>query len=518
MTSGLRPYRAMKDSGVPWLGEVPEHWGIEPIGRSGQLFKGNGGNKGDEVSAGVPCVRYGDLYTKHEFFIRTTKAYVTPERVAAYTPIRHGDVLFAASGETIEDIGRSAVNLIESEACCGGDVLVFRPNVEAVAEFLGYATDSAAARQQKACMGRGFTVVHIYAAQLKRLVLPLPPLPEQAAIVRFLDHASRRIRHYIRAKQKLIRLLEEQKQAIIHRAAARGLDPDVRLKPSGVEWLGEVPEHWEIARLKDAADVQTGLTLGKNYNGVATESRPYLRVANVQVGRVDLTQVKRIDVPPKEARGATLQSGDVLMTEGGDIDKLGRGCVWRDEIPGCLHQNHVFAVRCRQHLLASEFLVGLMASQHGRNYFQLTAKQTTNLASTNSTTLRAFPIMLPPLAEQQAILDEIRKQTTGIESALVNAQRGISLLREYRTRLIADVVTGKLDVRDAAARLPDGPLETELDEADAMTDAEDATADDLDVALEEAEARTATVPPATSPASCTNCASYRERRSGSSSR
>ena len=248
MIADLKPYPAMKDSIVPWLGAVPEHWEVRPVGGMGSLFKGNGGNKGDEVPAGIPCVRYGDLYTRHEFFITKSKSYVSKERSGAYTPIRHGDVLFAASGETEEDIGRSSVNLIEGEARCGGDVLVLRPEIPAVPRYLGYAADSPASRNQKACMGRGFTVVHIYGSQLKRLLLPLPSLPEQAAIVRFLDHADRRIRRYIRAKQKLIKLLEEQKQAIIHRAVTRGLDPNVRLKPSGVEWLGDVPEHWEMQR------------------------------------------------------------------------------------------------------------------------------------------------------------------------------------------------------------------------------------------------------------------------------
>jgi type I restriction enzyme, S subunit len=193
----LHPYPAYKDSGVPWLGEVPEHWEASPIGRIGQLFKGKGGSKEDEVSDGVPCVRYGDLYTKHEFFIRNSKAFVTPARAADYTPIHRGDVLFAASGETMEDIGRSAVNLMNSAACCGGDVLLLRPKMEIDAKFLGYVADSVASKRQKACMGRGFTVVHIYASELKRLVLPLPSLPEQVAVVRFLEYADRRIRRYI---------------------------------------------------------------------------------------------------------------------------------------------------------------------------------------------------------------------------------------------------------------------------------------------------------------------------------
>lgn len=178
------------------------------------------------------------------------------------------------------------------------------------------------------------------------------------------------------------------------------------------------------------------------------------------------------------------------MTEGGDIDKLGRGCVWQDEIPGCLHQNHIFAVRCQKNVLIPEFLVGLMASRHGRAYFQLTAKQTTNLASTNSSTLRAFPIFLPPLPEQQAILAEIASQTAGIATAIDRAEREILLLREYRTRLIADVVTGKLDVREAAGKLPNETEEPEpLDEVDSPLEGDEEAEDiDLDAVPEEAEA------------------------------
>jgi len=298
-------------------------------------------------------------------------------------------------------------------------------------------------------------------SDFKYLPCLIPSPPEQSAIIRYLGYMDRRIRKYIRAKQKLIALLNEQKQAIINRAVTRGLDPNVKLKPSGVPWLGDVPEHWEFARLKDAATVQTGLTLGKNYKDVATESRPYLRVANVQEGRIDLRHVKHVEVPATEAVGTTLRAGDVLMTEGGDIDKLGRGCVWHDEIPGCLHQNHIFAVRCRQYLLVPEFLVGLMASLHGRAYFQLTAKQTTNLASTNSSTLRAFPILLPPVVEQQGILAQIAERTNGVDAAIAQAATELSLIREYRTRLVADVVTGKLDVREAAAKLPEEAEEVE---------------------------------------------------------
>ena len=255
MIVGLKPYPAMKDSGVPWLGEVPVHWEARQLGQFGMLLKGSGGTKEDEVPAGIPCVRYGDLYTSHEYFILKARSFVSSAKAKEYTPIKFGDVLFAASGETIEEIGKSAVNLIPSQACCGGDVILFRPNREVDARYLGYGTDCTPSALQKATMGRGITVMHIYGDQLKRLSMALPPLLEQAAIVRYLDHADRRIQRYIRAKQKLITLLEEQKQAIIHQAVTGQIDvrtgqPYPAYKPSGVEWLGDVPEHWERARLK----------------------------------------------------------------------------------------------------------------------------------------------------------------------------------------------------------------------------------------------------------------------------
>ncbi len=122
----------------------------------------------------------------------------------------------------------------------------------------------------------------------------LPPLSEQAGIVRYLDYVDRRIRRYIEAKEKLIGLLEEEKQGIIHQAVTRGLDPNVPLKPSGVEWLGDVPAHWEVRRLKQVSIVQTGITLGKNYGSAGLVERPYLRVANVQAGHLDLSKVTTV--------------------------------------------------------------------------------------------------------------------------------------------------------------------------------------------------------------------------------
>ena len=157
-----QPYPAYKPSGVEWLGDVPEDWEVRRLGQIGRLSKGNGGNKDDEVPMGVPCVRYGDLYTTHTYFIRKSRSFVSQSMAEGYTPIKYGDVLFAASGETLDEIGKSAVNLMQSEGCCGGDVILFRPERQLEARYMGYATDCRAATDQKSMMGRGITVKHIY--------------------------------------------------------------------------------------------------------------------------------------------------------------------------------------------------------------------------------------------------------------------------------------------------------------------------------------------------------------------
>ncbi len=219
-----QPYPAYKDSGIEWLGKLPAHWDLRSLGTFGRFFKGRGGTKADETGRGVPCVRYGDLYTRHQFHIVESKACLAPHRAGAYTPVRYGDVLFAGSGETVEEIGKSAVNLIRESAVCGGDVIVYRPTIEVDAEFMGWSTDCRQAAFQKARMGRGITVMHIYSSDLKYLAVPLPPLTEQTAIARFLAAADRRISARRETVAQQIELLREYRTRLIADVVTGKLD------------------------------------------------------------------------------------------------------------------------------------------------------------------------------------------------------------------------------------------------------------------------------------------------------
>ncbi len=219
-----KPYSDYKYSGVEWLGKVPAHWDVRRLASFGTFSKGSGGSKEEEFTFGAPCIRYGDLYTTHQYFITKSRSFVSPRLCVNYTPIRFGDLLFAASGETIEEIGKSAVNLITADACCGGDVILFRPRRIMEARYLGYATDCRPATIHKATMSRGFTVVHIYTGQLKNLRLALPPLSEQAAIARFLDSMTEKLRKGISQAQKKIELLREYHTRLIADVVTGKLD------------------------------------------------------------------------------------------------------------------------------------------------------------------------------------------------------------------------------------------------------------------------------------------------------
>ncbi len=217
------------------------------------------------------------------------------------------------------------------------------------------------------------------------------------------------------------------------------------MKDSGIPWIGEIPEHWEVKRLKFLASIQGGVTKGRDLEGKNIIELPYLRVANVQDGYIDLTDVASIQILATEEERYSLRAGDILMNEGGDNDKLGRGVVWEGQIPRCLHQNHVFAVRVTGD--NNPYWINLATrSKYLKSFFLTRAKQSTNLASISSSNLKEAPIVVPPTNEQPALVKEIKARLDKIEGALSKISFQIQKLQEYRQSLITAAVTGKLEV------------------------------------------------------------------------
>ena len=277
--------------------------------------------------------------------------------------------------------------------------------------------------------------------------IPLPPLHQQQQLAALLDRETARLDALVAAKQEQLELIAEKRRALITRAVTQGLDAKAPRRATGLQWLGEVPAHWEVVRLRFLAAVHTGIAKGRQVQGKNAMMVPYLRVANVQAGYLNLTEVEEIEIFAHELPGYALRPGDVLMNEGGDADKLGRGTVWEGQIDPCIHQNHVFAVRC--HSVSPLWLATVSNADSSRFYFESRSKQSTNLASISSANIKEFPVVLPPIAEQGAILDYIEAESAQLDCLSQLTLQSLALLNEQRMALIAAAVTGKLELTTA---------------------------------------------------------------------
>jgi restriction endonuclease S subunit len=266
-----------------------------------------------------------------------------------------------------------------------------------------------------------------------RLEIPLPSVQEQeriAAILCSLDQA-------IQANEEVLASTSALKKALAHELLTRGLPGrHSRFKESPA---GTIPEGWTVSTLDRFAAVHTGLAKNKTRHAAGPIEVPYLSVGNVQDGYVDTAILKRVRVAAADLARYGLSAGDVLLTEGGDNDKLGRGCVWDGHIYPCLHQNHVFAVRCGDGLLPP-FLSLYTSSPQGRRYFLNASKQTTNLASINMGQLRAMPVPLPDINEQRSICEIV----SAVTASLQTSQDQVTALRELRELLTRTLLRGHI--------------------------------------------------------------------------
>lgn len=275
--------------------------------------------------------------------------------------------------------------------------------------------------------------------------LRVPQRDEQERIADFLDEKTARIDALIAEKEALLERLQRHQFSSVSDLMMRGLRANVAMMSTGFPELSEVPAHWQVKRLKFLGDVRSGIAKGKDHGDRETVSLPYLRVANVQDGYLDLSEVLDIEVEAHEVERFLLKKGDVLMNEGGDNDKLGRGTVWEGQIDPCVHQNHVFAVRLYDPQLA-EWVARFTSTHAARAYFYSRSKQSTNLASINQSNVRELPVPLPPEAERRQILEEVRRSSSANTDLVAHVADHIGRLLEYRASLISAAVTGQLDL------------------------------------------------------------------------
>jgi type I restriction enzyme S subunit len=431
----LKPYPEYKDSGVAWLGEIPVHWDIR---RGKFLFR---------------CIDVRSATGDEELLTVSARDSVVPRQQKTVTMfmaesyVGHklcwpGDLVINSLWAWAQGLGFSRHHGIISSAY---GVYRLRPQLSDLWQYFDYLLRSKAYDWELHVRSKGIWTSRLQLTDDSFLDMPiiLPPHDEAATIVRLLTGVRSRINRLIRAKRRLIELLSEQKQAIIHRAVTRGIDPNVRLKPSGIDWLGDVLAHWEVAGLRMRYSVQLGKMLdAKRITG--SHLVPYLRNTDVQWDRVNTSDLPMMDIREDEYPRYTVQPGDLLVCEGGEV---GRAAFWEGSLPICGYQKALHRLR-PPHASRDfpRFLFYVLFSVSKRGVFVADGSENT-IAHLTAEKLRRYRFAFPPKNEQEMISSHLDATLADLDRAIEKANREIDLLREYRIRLITDVVTGKLDVR-----------------------------------------------------------------------
>ena len=434
--AGLEPYPDYKPSGVEWLGDAPAHWEMRRLKMTAEnVVRQTRGRERGEI--------YIALEHVESWTGKIRKADPDAGFDSQVKQFRAGDVLFGKLRPYLAKVARPA----ESGACVG-EFLVLRPRADNLtAGYLEQLLRSKPIIDAIDASTFGAKMPRADWRFIGNLVLPLPPPAEQAAIARYLGRVNERIHRCIDAGERLIGLLEEKRRAIIHHAVTRGLNPDVCLKPSGVEWLGDVPAHWEMRKLRSLFKLHgSGTTpLGDHY---FDGDIPWIMIGDLNDGiivdtkrtvtRAALDEYSALKMYPKNS---------LVIAMYGSIGKTGvlsmeactnqACCVLADPLQDTNPIYIQSVMNIARHWLSHQGYGGVQMN-------------------ISAEIVHAFRIPLPPLAEQAAIAAHLDKAVAVIDDAVAGACRWIELLREYRICLAANVVTGKLDVREAAATLPDG--------------------------------------------------------------
>lgn len=391
--------------------------------------------------------------------------YVPESRVSASQELRSGDVVVATSSGSASVVGKSARLSMDWEGTVGAFCSIVRPLAGVSSAYLAYSIAGPAIRASWSALARGSNINNLRVAHITDTRVPLPPLPEQQRIVVALAEAFSKLDAGEGGLRATRQRLKRMRESVLLAGSVGNLVPqdatdtpapmslaDSEVGPLDTAGLPRLPESWLWASLGALAEVVGGVTKDAKSQGENDPDYvdvPYLRVANVQRGYLDLADVTRIRVASSKADRLKLMPGDVLFNEGGDRDKLGRGWVWDGQIEDCIHQNHVFRARLRDQRMLPK-LVSWWGNTFGKRWFEDHGKQTTNLASLNLRTLKSFPVPVAPFEEEVRIVAEVDRELSFIEACERAVDAGLARSGALRRSILKAAFEGKLVPQDPA--------------------------------------------------------------------
>ncbi|MEQ8853921.1 restriction endonuclease subunit S [Gimesia sp.] len=446
-------YAGYKNSGIEWLDEIPEHWDVKELKYACSNFPSNVDKKTIEGQQVVSLCNYTDVYYNEQITtgMQLMKASATDEQIEKFT-LRAGDVIITKDSESADDIAVSTYIPADLPGVvCGYHLAMIRPKEGVSGLFIKRLFDSVYIQSKVATLANGLTRMGLSHASISGLELPIPPAEEQTAIANFLDAETAKIDALVSEQQRLIELLKEKRQAVISHAVTKGLNPDAHLKDSGIEWLGKVPEDWSVKLLRRfSCKVQTG-PFGSQLHAdeYVPNGTPVINPTHMVNGKiVPSDDIRVTDEVLERLPHQRLEAGDVIFSRRGE---LGRCALVTEREAGWLCGTGSMILRLHKSEYIGGYLSLFLSLDILRQYFESFSIGSV-MNSLSSETLLSMPLIVPPINEQQRIVDYVAEKVEFIESLVEETVGTIELLQERRTALISAAVTGKIDVREYAAQ------------------------------------------------------------------
>ena len=432
-TAKYKPYPAYKPSSVDWLGEVPAHWGITKLAWITECLDGQRIPLNAEQRAGMQ----GDIpYWGANSIVDHIDRWLFDEKL----------VLLGEDGAPFFDRNREVAFTVNGKVWVNNHTHVLRPGPQVLAPFLSSVLNGV----DYAAFIDGTTRDKLTQGDMNVIPVQLPPLDEQRAIAAFLDRETAKINSLIAKKERLVELLQEKRTALISRAVTKGLDPDVPMEDSDFEWLGEIPAHWEVKRMKHlAGKIGSGKTPKGGAEVYVDEGTMLIRSQNVHFGGLRLSDVVYIDsATDAEMAGSRVKEGDVLLNITGA--SLGRCCpAYLDGSNANVNQ-HVCIVRLEQQRDNPSFLAYSVESDSVQNQI-FNNENGVSRDALNFEQIGDLVLARPPMVDQRAIVCHLDRELAKLDTLIARVQDAIKHLKELRAALISAAVTGSIDVREEAA-------------------------------------------------------------------
>lgn len=436
--------RQMKDSNSDWLGLIPADWIVDRLGViANRFYRGIGITRDDvDLDGDTPCVRYGDIYTKYNISFSSCSSRTNKEKLSATIFAEYGDVLFALTGEKVEEIGKSIVCLSEEPCLVGGDIAIMKHTQNP--SYMGYLLSSDFAQQQKSSGKAKLKVVHTHIKDLRNIIIPIPPLSEQRTIADYLDVKCGEVDALVSLQEEMISELQAYKHAVITEAVTHGLNPNAKMKDSNVQWIGSVPEHWDTLRLRFVCELRNGYTPSKANPDFWTDGTiPWYRMDDIRESGRRLKEAKQYITEEAVKGGGLFEAGSFIMATTATIGE--HAVLIVDSLANQQFTNLKIRKSLSDSLLSDYFFYYLFVVD---DYCKTTTR-TATFPAVNMEDLKNFAVCIPPVEEQRKIVESIEKRCADIDALIGLKQQKIEELKEWKKSLIFECVTGKREIQQA---------------------------------------------------------------------